>query len=182
MKDAFMVDQESIEIENIPVEIKQQNGQITISVPELIIGSINYKLGMSVISAIHSSMLNVVEARTNKQGYENLLSFLPDTFSIKELSMIYAAIIGKPPSLPRTLANSLLDQYQQGTRKEKDGSVVPRIVFGRDMIEEVNEDDPDYKTLDDKRKAFKETFSNDYSKGGKKVTTLFRKKTPTEGE
>ena len=164
------------EIKNLPIYIKDHKGSTEITIPDLSEGSINFILGMDVVNSLHNSILNTVVARTHTKGFDNLLSFLPDPFDIKELSMIYAALLGRIPSLPRSLANSLLDEYEQGSRKEKDGTVVPRKVFGRDLIEEISEFDPEYKTLEEKRMAFKESFSDDFSKGGKKVKTLFRKK------
>ena len=174
-------------LRDIPITIRRESKQLKdgrtlvvskVGFPETSMSALDYEIGCSVINEMHNKMMATLDPKTNKEGFSILLGLLDDTFDIKELHMAYTALTGKTTSSPKMLANSLLDSYQVGL--QKDGS--PRLVFGRDMIEELSVDDPKVAAeLEKKRQRYRDLYSDDYAKGGKKVKTIFRKKnlTPT---
>lgn len=133
-------------------------------------GSLGDKLGLSVIQYIHDKFIQGVEPIKNKEGFEILISLLPDVFDSTNLRIIYEALSGKSLRTVRMLANSMLESYSIGANKSgKEG----RTINGRGLIEELPMNSQDDSTGIHEPMA---SFDLKYDKIGVRRTTLYRKK------
>ena len=134
------------------------------------VGSIGDKLGLSVIQYMHDKFIQGIEPTKNKDGFEILISLLPDIFDSSKLRITYEALSGKSLRTVRMLANSMLDSYSIGANKSgKEG----RTINGRGLIEELPIDGQhDNSGLHEQMAG----YDIKYDKSGVRRTTLYRKK------
>ncbi len=144
-------------------------------------GSTDEKLGLSVIRYMHETFIRGIHSIKNTDGFEILISLLPETFDSTDLRIVYESLSGKPLRTVRMLANSMLDSYSIGSNKSgKEG----RTVYGRNLIEEIpSEPDEDGQPIKEpaefqlvKQKYDKQLVKQKYDKKGTRRTTLYRKK------
>ena len=135
------------------------------------VGSMEDKLGLSVIGYMHDKFIQGIESTKNKEGFQILISLLPDVFDSTNLRIIYEALSGKSLRTVRMLANSMLDSYSIGSNKSgKEG----RIVYGRGLIEEVPVDEEENLAIQESMNSY--ISKPKYDKSGVRRTTLYRKK------
>jgi hypothetical protein len=176
------------DVNHLPVLIERVNNESEITIDALPKDSLDFEIAYSAIEEIHQKMIRVTEAKSNTDGYQILLSLLPEFFDAKELQLAFDAIAGKPTPSGHLLSNTLLKNYRLGY-KVKDPDRPP--VTGRDLIQKVatevpDGDDPDNfyivekqvldDLLDQKREEYRLNYPEYFQKGGNRVTTLFRKK------